>query len=54
LPRCLNAYEKLRKSNMYEWFIEIGEIKAKYGHVEACMRVKNKKHNLPILENDLC
>jgi len=52
--RCLNAYKKLGKSNMYEWFIEVGEIKAKYSHVEACTSVKNKRHNLPILENHLC
>jgi hypothetical protein len=32
LPGCLNDYEELRKSNMYEWFIEIGEIKAMLRH----------------------
>jgi hypothetical protein len=30
---CLNPYEKLGKSSLYDWFTDRREVKAKYAHL---------------------
>jgi hypothetical protein len=51
---CLNPYEKLGRSNLYDWFTDRREVKAKYAHlIKLNTRVQMRKWNLPILENYL-
>ncbi len=50
-PRCPSLYEKLGTSNLYDWFVDRGKVKAKYAHlVELSTQVQTKKQNLPIVE----
>ncbi len=50
-PKCLNLYEKLGRSSLYDWFTYRREIKAKYAHlVESGTWVQIRNWKLPILE----
>jgi hypothetical protein len=47
-----SPYEKLGRTNLYDWFTDKGKIKAKYVHVvELGTQVETRKQNLPMLEN---
>jgi hypothetical protein len=47
-----SPYEKLGRTNLYEWFTDKGEIKTKYVHVvNIGTQVETWKQILPMLEN---
>jgi hypothetical protein len=53
-PWCLNPYEKLGRSSLYDWFTNRREVKAKYAYlVELSTRIQMRKWNLQVLENYL-
>jgi hypothetical protein len=53
-PRCPSVYERLSRSNLYDWFTNTGELKSTYSHViKMGFPFQCKKLHLLILEKYL-